>query len=333
MFKFAYTLLALSTIIAASGVTAADVRYPDNPYVDRSDIYISFDGVHAYGRDNFKKQWAVLPGEHTFAPVAHQNVLLVGSSRGLYALRTLDGSVLWNVESDNEVFTPIIVNGIAYAGSRNGTLYAFNVSNGHEQWRTTFPGWVYSPAYLDDTLITGGQDATLWGLDPLDGEQRWSRELPGELVFRAVPGAPRTVLATTFAADLIAIDASSGMQQWRRQTPTANMTPCVSANRIFLTGLDAAIRGLDLDTGTIDWETQLRGRLTSLRLVGDGYVLVSNDEGEVFLLNGENGMMVGEARFAGEAVGAPFVRHGSIFQFFQNSGQLSIVAATEISVD
>jgi len=319
--------------VAAGGVVAAEVRYPENPYIGRDDIFISFDGVHAYHRDDLQKRWSALLGEHTFEPVAHEEYVLVGSSRGLYALRADDGSVLWQVETDNEIFTPVVVNGVAYAGSRNGTLYAFDATSGREQWRSSFPGWVYSPAFLGDTLVTGGQDATLWAVDPENGRRRWSRRLPGELVFRAVAGEPVTVVATTFAADLIAYDLASGEQRWRLRTPTANMTPAVSGNRILLAGFDGGLRKISLDSGTIDWETLLRGRLSSPRLIGEDYVLVSNEDGEIFLLNSEDGMTVGAARFKGEPVGAPFVRRGNVVQFFQSSGQLSIVATADISVE
>ena len=330
---FVYTFLALSLFTATPGVVAAEVRYPDNPYIGRSDIFISFDGVHAYARDDLQKQWSALLGEHTFEPVVHQHRLLVGSSAGLYALHIQDGSVIWHVESNNEIFTPVIVNGIAYAGSRNGTLYAFDATSGHERWRTKFPGWVYSPAFASETLITGGQDATLWALDPSNGDQRWSRKLPGELVFRLVPGTPTTVLATTFAADLIAYDASSGKQRWRLQTRAANMPPTVSGNRIFMAGIDGSLRRIGLDSGRLDWEAHFPGHLSSPRSVDGNQVLVSSDEGAVFLLSGEDGITLGEAHFEGEAVGIPFVRRGNVVQFFQNSGQLSIVATAEISVE
>lgn len=320
-------------VVAASGVCAAEVRYPDNPSVGRSDIFVSFDGVHAYARDGFQKRWTALKGEHTYDPVIHDEVLLVGSSRGLYALRTGDGSLLWHIEAGNEIFTPVVVGNIAYAGSRNGTLYAIDARNGREKWRRTFPGWVYSPAFIDNLLITGGQNAMLWALDPSSGEPRWSRELPGELVYRTVAGAPATVLAMTFSADLIAFDALSGTQQWRLLTPTANTTPYVSETDVLLPGLDGNLRKVNVGTGSIDWGTKLHGRLSFPRFVSKGVVMVRNDEGDIFFLNRKTGMVTGRSRVSGDAVGAPYLHHGSVFQFFQNSGQLSIVAATEISVD
>ena len=229
---FILTIAVLSIFIATQGAVGAEVHYPDNPIVGNGAIFISSDGVHSYARNHLQHQWSVLLAEHTFGPVLHQNVLLVGSSRGLYALRAQDGRVLWHVESRNEIFTPVVANGVAYAGSRDGTLYAFDAINGRERWRARFPGWVYSPAFFGDTLVTGGQDATLWAVDSSNAEQRWSRQLPGEIVFNPVPGGPFTVLATTFAVDLIAFDSASGTQRWRLQTPTANMTTTVSGNRI-----------------------------------------------------------------------------------------------------
>jgi outer membrane protein assembly factor BamB len=241
--------------------------------------------------------------------------------------------VLWHVESKHEIFTPVISKGIAYAGSRNGTLYAFDATNGREQWRATFPGWVYSPALFSDTLITGGQNATLWALDPSNGKQRWSAKLPGELVFRPVVGTSATVLVTTFSADLVAYDTSSGTQQWRLHTSTANMTPTVSGNRVFMAGMDGTLRRISLGSGRLEWETRLAGRLSSPRLMGDDRVLVSNDDGKIFVLSAKAGVVLDDVRVDAEAVGAPFPHQGSVVQFFRNSKKLWIVANTEIPGD
>ena len=328
--QFVRMFLTVTILIAAHCAIGAEVHYPDNPFVGSDAVFISSDGVHSYTRNNLQHQWSALLDEHTFEPVVYQHILLVGSSRGLYALRTQDGHLLWHAEEDNEIFTPVIANGVAYAGSRNGTLYAFDTINGRERWRARFPGWVYSPAFFGDTLIAGGQDATLWAVDSSNGEQRWLRNLPGEVVFSPVPGGPFTVLATTFSADLIAINSASGEQQWRLQTPTASMTPTISGNRIFLTGFDGSLRKINLDSGALDWKAQLGGRLSSPRLVGGNQVLVSNDEGKVFVLSSEDGARIAEIRFESELVGAPFVNRGRAVQFLRDAGQLSIVATTRI---
>ena len=59
-------------------------------------------------------------------------------------------------------------------------------------------------------------------------------------------------------------------------------------------------------------------------------ILVSNDEGKAFVLNGEDGARVAEIRFESELVGAPFVNRGRAVQFLRDAGQLSIVATTRI---
>jgi outer membrane protein assembly factor BamB len=123
--KFILTFLALSIRITCLLAAAP---------------YVPSDGVHSQTRNNLHQQWSALLGEHTFEPVVYHGVLLVGSSGGLCALRTVDGRVLWHVEAGNEIFTPVIANAVAYAGNRNGTLYAFDTINRLERWRARFPG-------------------------------------------------------------------------------------------------------------------------------------------------------------------------------------------------
>jgi outer membrane protein assembly factor BamB len=330
LLKVFQIFLALSLFVAMPAVSGTQIQSPQNPTVSGNAAFISFEGVRAYGGNDLQPLWEALLGEHTFEPVIHRHLLLVGSSRGLFALHTGDGRVLWHVASSSDLFTPVVADGIAYAGSRDGTLYALDAISGQERWRTQFPGWIYSPAFIDGTLATGGQDATLWAIDASNGERIWSRALPGELVFSPLVGASSTFLVMTFASDLIAFDAANGLQQWQLQTPTASMTATAWPSGIFLTGFDNGLRKVDPESGALEWATLLDGRLSPPQLIDSDHVLVSNDEGKLFVLRAGDGAKVGEARFAASPVGRPFLSRGQVVQFVHKSGQLSVVAATVI---
>jgi len=51
--------------------------------------------------DSIPQPWtrsaAAWRGVETFAPVVHENLLLVGSTQGLYALNLADGEIAWRM--------------------------------------------------------------------------------------------------------------------------------------------------------------------------------------------------------------------------------------------
>lgn len=83
--------------------------------------------------------------------------------------------------------TPVVSDGLVYAGTMNGWVYALSLETGKEVWkrftslRTENPlgenGVVATPAISGDTLYVAGDDASFWALDAKTGEVRWHTPL------------------------------------------------------------------------------------------------------------------------------------------------------------
>jgi hypothetical protein len=100
-----WILIASYLLLASSPVQAA---YPQNPLRLNDSIYVSQQGIHKFDRRQREPLWSSLAGIETFAPVAFENLLLVGSTQGLYALDLESGGIAWHIEAQYTLFTPSI---------------------------------------------------------------------------------------------------------------------------------------------------------------------------------------------------------------------------------
>ncbi len=139
-------LIALCLLI--SGQVCAAL-YPRNPLAIGGSIYVSHQGVYRFDAARTGPLWSNLAGVETFAPVVYRDLLLVGSTQGLYALRLADGGVAWHIEKQHSLFTPTL-DEQAYAGSVHGELYAIRLpQTARSSGGSAFDGWIYSPAIND----------------------------------------------------------------------------------------------------------------------------------------------------------------------------------------
>ena len=123
------SVLALLVINLLIAVQAQAANYPRNPLQLGDSIYVSRQGVYKFDRNQAQPLWTSLAGIETFAPVAYRDLLLVGSTQGLYALNSASGRVAWRIEKQHTLFTPTISER-AFAGSVHGELYAIEPGDG-----------------------------------------------------------------------------------------------------------------------------------------------------------------------------------------------------------
>ncbi|RLG60378.1 hypothetical protein DRN86_02665, partial [Candidatus Geothermarchaeota archaeon] len=74
--------------------------------------------------------------------------------------------------------SPVVKDGIVYAGNRSGAVYAFNAYTGEVVWQYSTEGWLdSSPAVEDGVCYAASADGFLYALDALNGDIRWQYEL------------------------------------------------------------------------------------------------------------------------------------------------------------
>jgi outer membrane protein assembly factor BamB len=76
------------------------------------------------------------------------------------------GEDLWRFEANHEIYgSPIVVDGVVYFGSDDGSLYALDVASGEELWHYETGGFVgSSPAVANGTVFFGSYDGIVYAV-------------------------------------------------------------------------------------------------------------------------------------------------------------------------
>jgi outer membrane protein assembly factor BamB len=277
-------ILALITLIAARANAA---QYPENPLQVGDSIVVSHQGVYRFDSSSGEPLWSSLPGIETFAPVAYGDLLLVGSTQGLYGLRLDDGEVAWRIDKQHTLFSPSIADNTAYAGSVHGELFSLKPGNGVIAWRKPFDGWIYSPTISADStqLWTGGQAHEVYALASRDGRVLRKIATSQESVFGAVDLGNAQVAFNLFDGSTLVLDSNS------RQIVASlagDSQPTGIAHQggvIFRSHSDGSLSAFSRDDMEHEWQRSLTPHNLVFHPSLPGYLLLGDRDSKLLLLD------------------------------------------------
>jgi outer membrane protein assembly factor BamB len=206
-------------------------------------------------------------------PAVVKGVAYFGLRNGIvYALDLATGEKLWEYQTGASVLeTPVISGGVLYVGSFDGDCYAIEAATDTLKWRfDTGGGAVSSPVVARGSVFFNGGNDKIYALDAQTGSQVWEDEatnprdgysnvayLSGELYYTAwVPSGEN------YAAELIALSASSGAQSWHRDfyetwDPSSISEPTVAHGEVYAWEMagyaDGRIAGVSAKSGRLNW--------------------------------------------------------------------------------
>lgn len=225
----------------------------------------------------------------------HGRVFIGSSDRGLYALRSDDGSTIWRFETMGVVqCEPLYDAGrdTVYFGSHDGALYAVRASDGQLLFRfATGAEVTRKPVLVDGTLFVANGNDTLFALDAANGKTKWqahrSPALGMEVAGYAGPAFDRGKIYMAFSdGNVTAYDAKDGAERWTPvdlgadaervagETPKYldvdttpvfdDMKPGVRA--VFVASYVGGVSALDSETGSRLWSNDQASGVTDLLL-------------------------------------------------------------------
>lgn len=254
----------------------------------------------------------VVPGAAViFAPPASDaGDILAGNQRRLAAISADEGAMVWSVDpvpgsKDSQALSAIAIgDGVAIGVFHRelGGVSAWDRFTGAALWRlegelTTAIN--ASPVIADGLVyIVNGMDE-VFALEVTTGTQRWQTRLdPAGFDWgNATVGTPAiakgVLVVPTLYRDLVALDASSGLELWRHAgTPSPMRTthyrgageigfeasPVITGDIVWAADTAGVLTALDLHTGAVLWKTQLGTPvLAGLAVSGDWLVVASYD--------------------------------------------------------
>lgn len=186
------------------------------------------------------------------------------------AIDARTGKQRWIFKTAMFVSTPVTVSGgMAYALDQTGTLYALDATTGKQVWSAPTGALTTTPAVADGLVYVGtvSNGYGVAALDARSGKRRWSFTAT-ELVESAPTvvdgvvyvGGSAYVSGTSYPGVLYALDARTGKEHWRAETPqTARgagdlaTTPAVANGLVYATSKGGTLYAIDTATGKTVW--------------------------------------------------------------------------------
>jgi outer membrane protein assembly factor BamB len=244
------------------------------------------------------------------SPATDGGDILVGHQRTLAALSGHAGAPAWIVDPvpeglDSQSLAAVATGDGTVVGTFNraiGGVAAWDRSTGKELWRVEGPDIVAinaTPVISRDTvyIVTGADE--VFALDLGTGATRWRNKLDpaGFHWGNATIGTPALahgiLLVPTLYRDVIALDATSGLELWRRAgTPSPlrathyrgareagfESSPVITGDIAWIADTAGELVARDLRTGDLLWRTQLGVPvLAGLATSGDWLVVAAYD--------------------------------------------------------
>lgn len=214
------------------------------------------------------------------AAVTADAVYFAGDDSQLHKLDRASGRELWKVdlgggdmkrsapaatseEWDHGGTTPVVRDGVVYAGSIDGTFHALDMRDGHSLWTYRTGGKIRAAALATgDRVYVGSRDHFVYALDRRTGALAWRFDTGSPVTSPPVLAAGRVVIGTRDKATLFALDAASGQVAWTifYWTSWVESAPVLVDGVLYAGSSDnCRIRAVDPQTGRVLWVTRVWG--------------------------------------------------------------------------
>ncbi|MGQ9730977.1 MAG: outer membrane protein assembly factor BamB family protein [Candidatus Zipacnadales bacterium] len=197
----------------------------------------------------------------------------------------------WQFKTEEAVVaSPAVAKGLAYIGSRDGSLYCVDVNTGAQNWRLSAKERIESSAaVVEGKVVFGSMDGTVYCADASSGNRKWVYEV-GSPIRAAMTICGGLVYAAAQRGRLVALTLDSGEAVWQVTTSGDIVSaPAIMGERLFLGGWDGLIRCLNARTGEEIWHRDVGGEVSGAPAVAEGRVFCPSDAGCMLVLNAEDG--------------------------------------------
>lgn len=247
------------------------------------------------------QRWSTrLQGEVLAPPQGDGRVVVAQTYDGkLQGLDFDSGDKLWTYDSNVPVLTirgtstPILNNGVVYAGFANGRVMAFDAQTGSVRWEVR-------------VAISQGRSEIERIVD-VDG----TMALVGSELY-----------AASYQGRVVAIDASSGRKVWQQDVSSFSGVSQGFGN-VYVTDEDGTLSAYQRSGQGLRWQQgALAYRELSRPTPVSSYVAVTDFEGVLHLVSQVDGEFVGRTSVGGHGARADMLAEGNRLYVFTNSGKL-----------
>ena len=267
-------------------------------------------------------------------------LVLVGSDSGaIIALNQEDGTVAWEAQLDSEVLaSPVVGSDIVVARSVDGKVYGLDTYDGSVLWtisrqlpRLTLRG-DSRPVITQGVVFAGFSDGNMAAVEARTGRALWDFPISfargsNEIDRLAdVDTDPLLVgehlYVTSYRAVTHALNIQSKRIDWSAEVSSFSPMAYDAAN-LYISDREGVIHQLDRSNGNINWsQNGLRLFTTSAPISIGAYILVSEGDGGLYVLQKSDGQLVGKHKLGAKTiVGQPVYDEDRVI-FIDSDGAL-----------
>lgn len=244
------------------------------PIVYNGILYEGASEFYAFNASTGTPLWTY-PVSTDVAAAATNDIVYVSSDQ-LYALHAKTGKLLWSAQTGGSYYSsPIVVNGIVYAGSwGNSALYAFNATTGALIWTASTANPVYGTPVVTNGIayVLAGY---LYAFDAKNGNLLWKDSLPSG--YGATLAAEKGIIYTNVSnGTLSALNGATGQTIWTvsmSEAPLDDLAPAIANGVVYVAA--NYLYAFNAQTGTQIWSVSLNDAPACAPTVANGVLYMS----------------------------------------------------------
>jgi len=229
--------------------------------------------------------------------------------------------VAWAAPTGNFVWSsPVVANGIVYAGSDDKRLYALDTATGSTLWMTNVGVPFENAAAVANGILYVAALGTLYAFDAATGTQKWSVLIGvGAGSYSSPVIANGVVYVGSYDGNLYAYDANSGASKWNATTGNEiTSSPAVANGLVYAGSLDGKVYAWNATTGANVWATPLNQQqppqIYSSPAIADGRLFIGAHDSKLYALNANSGAILWSAATGQQIdVSSPATAYGMVF--------------------
>jgi outer membrane protein assembly factor BamB len=295
------------------------------PFVDSERVFAAEPGgrVAALDVQTGRIEWERNLKESLSAGVGVGEGLLIVATRDgeVVALERASGEQRWRVKMGAEILArPVVAAGVVILRSGDGQVIGVDSGSGEIRWRVrrSVPGLsvrgLSAPIEIEGVALIGFASGRLSGIEITTGKELWSvpifrprgsNEIDRLVDIDADPyRLSDSLYVAGFQSKISALSLATQTIRWESETSTLRALSSVG-DQILVTADDGTVMALGSFSGQIKWSQaalQNRGVSGPLGISGLDLAVVGDFKGNLFLIDGESGELIGQEKGSGGAV-------------------------------
>ncbi len=263
-------------------------------------------------------------GEGSGLSMALSNgVLYIGSSAGVEAVNTRNGSMLWQDKIGGGQGAPIVRDGVVYVDAPT-SLLALRANDGHVLWKQITTSAIYGLAGVSEGVVyVGGDNSPNYAFDANNGKLLWQNMDGGLLWGEAQGAAYYTTEGGGTECCLRAINGRDGTQRWTFDQKHEAVPYGFVGNIVYTSSSDNYFYALNATDGSIVWKSEdVHPVFTLWAKLFASFFYTSTNQGTVVALNPHDGSQQWMSPTFGNASVSPDIENqGTLYVSYQENNE------------